>query len=161
VSHASPENKAFLEQLVKGGGKLDEVTMTAVAAYDGARLIYKMIEATNGQRDPQKAVAAVKDMKWVSPPRAGVDRSPIPATSARNVYLREVAKQDGKLINKELQTFDAQPDWALSRTDRTKTVRRRAARASRRFENVCGLCGPMRTFGDEPGIRRMRSCERS
>jgi len=114
VSHASPENKAFLEQLVKGGGKLDEVTMTAVAAYDGARLIYRMIEATDGQRDPQKAVAAVKDLKWISP-RGPVSIDPDTRHIRQNVYLREVAKQDGKLINKELQTFDAQPDWALSK----------------------------------------------
>jgi branched-chain amino acid transport system substrate-binding protein len=113
VSHASPENKAFLEQLVKGGGKLDEVTMTSVAAYDGARLIYKMIEATNGQRDPEKALAAVKGLKWVSP-RGPVSIDPATRHIRQNVYLREVAKQDGKLINKEIQTFDAQPDWAMS-----------------------------------------------
>ena len=114
VSHDSPENKAFLAQLVKGGAKLDEVTMTSVAAYDGARLIYKMIEATNGQRDPEKALAAVKGMKWVSP-RGPVSIDPDTRHIRQNVYLREVAKQDGKLINKELQTFDAQPDWALSK----------------------------------------------
>jgi branched-chain amino acid transport system substrate-binding protein len=114
VSHASPENKAFLDQLVKNGGKLDEVTMTAVAAYDGVRLIYKMIEATDGQRDPQKAVGAVKDMKWVSP-RGPVSIDPNTRHIRQNVYLREVTKQDGKLINKELQSFDAQPDWGLSR----------------------------------------------
>ena len=114
VSHASPENAAFLAQIKKGGGNVDEVTMTSVAAYDGARLIYKMIEATAGQRDPVKAIAAVKEMKWVSP------RGPVSIDSAtrhirQNVYLREVAKVDGKLINKEIQTFDAQPDWALSK----------------------------------------------
>jgi branched-chain amino acid transport system substrate-binding protein len=114
VSHDSPENKAFLAQLVKGGAKLEEVTMTSVAAYDGARLIYKMIEATGGQRDPEKAVAAVKGMKWVSP-RGPVSIDPDTRHIRQNVYLREVAKQDGKLINKELQTFDAQPDWALSK----------------------------------------------
>ncbi len=113
VSHDSPENKAFLAQLVKGGGKLDEVTMTSVAAYDGARLIYKMIEATNGQRDPEKALAAVKGLKWVSP-RGPVSIDPATRHIRQNVYLREVAKQDGKLINKEIQTFDAQPDWAMS-----------------------------------------------
>ncbi len=113
VSHDSPENKAFLAQLVKGGGKLDEVTMTSVAAYDGARLIYKMIEATNGQRDPEKALAAVKGLKWISP-RGPVSIDPATRHIRQNVYLREVAKQDGKLINKEIQTFDAQPDWAMS-----------------------------------------------
>src|SRR5882762_152639 len=112
VSHDSPENKAFLDQIVKDGGKLDEVTMTSVAAYDGARLIYKMIEATNGQRDPEKAIAAVKGLKWVSP-RGPVSIDPDTRHIRQNVYLREVSKQDGKLLNKELQTFDAQPDWGL------------------------------------------------
>src|ERR1700754_3003116 len=114
VSHDSPENKAFLDQMVKNGGKLDEVTMTSVAAYDGARLIYKMIEATDGQRDPAKAVAAVKDMKWVSP-RGPVSIDPETRHIRQNVYVREVKKVDGKLINQETQTFDAQPDWALSK----------------------------------------------
>lgn len=112
VSHDSPENKAFLAQLAKVGTKLDDVTMTSVAAYDGARLIYKMIEATKGQRDPEKAVAAVKGMKWVSP-RGPVSIDPTTRHITQNIYLREVAKKDGKFINKELQTFEAQPDWAL------------------------------------------------
>lgn len=114
VSHDSPENRAFLASIQKGGGKLDDVTMTSVAAYDGARLIYKMIEATDGKRDPEKALAAVKGMKWVSP-RGPVSIDPATRHIRQNVYLRSVEKVDGKLINKESQTFDAQPDWALSK----------------------------------------------
>jgi branched-chain amino acid transport system substrate-binding protein len=114
VSHPSAENKAFLAEIVKGGGKIEEVTMTAVAAYDGARLIYKMIGATNGQRDPDKALAAVKGLKWDSP-RGPVSIDPDTRHIRQNVYLREVAKQNGKLVNKEIQTFEAQPDWALSK----------------------------------------------
>jgi branched-chain amino acid transport system substrate-binding protein len=114
VSHDSPENKAFLDQIVKNGGKLDEVTMTSVAAYDGARLIYKMIEATDGQRDPAKAINSVKGMQWVSP-RGPVSIDPDTRHIRQNVYLREVKKVGGKFINQETQTFDAQPDWALSK----------------------------------------------
>jgi branched-chain amino acid transport system substrate-binding protein len=114
VSHDSPENKAFLASIQKGGGKLEDVTMTSVAAYDGARLIYKMIEATDGKRDPEKALAAVKGMKWVSP-RGPVSIDPATRHIRQNVYLRSVEKVDGRLINKESQTFDAQPDWALSK----------------------------------------------
>lgn len=113
VSHDSPENKAFIAQITKDGGKLDEITMTSVAAYDGARVIYKMIEATDGKRDPAKAVEAVKGMKWVSP-RGPVSIDPDTRHIRQNVYLRTVEKVDGKLINKETKTFDAQPDWALS-----------------------------------------------
>jgi branched-chain amino acid transport system substrate-binding protein len=114
VSHASPEKKAFLERLAKVGITLDNVTMTSVAAYDGARVLYKMIEATNGKRDPEKALAAVKGMKWISP-RGPVSIDPVTRHITQNIYLREVAKQDGKFINKELQTFEAQPDWALTK----------------------------------------------
>lgn len=114
VSHDSPENKAFLADMVKAGAKPNDITMASVAAYDGARLIYKMIEATNGKKDPEKALAAVKGMKWVSP-RGPVSIDPQTRHITQNVYLREVAKQDGKLLNKELQTFEAQPDWGLAK----------------------------------------------
>ena len=113
LSHQSPENAAFLATVKKGGSNPDEITMTAIAAYDGARLIYKMIEATDGQRDPAKAIAAGKDMKWVSP-RGPVSIDPDTRHIRQNVYLRSVEKVDGKLINKEIDTFPAQPDWALS-----------------------------------------------
>lgn len=114
VSHDSPENAAFLATIKKDGGSLDEVTMTSVAAYDGARLIYKMIEATGGERDPAKAIEAVKGMSWVSP-RGPVSIDPATRHIRQNIYLRSVEKVDGKLINKEIQTFEAQPDWALSK----------------------------------------------
>jgi branched-chain amino acid transport system substrate-binding protein len=117
VSHDSPENTAFIAQIVKDGGKLDEITMTSVAAYDGARVIYKMIEATDGKRDPAKAVDAVKGMKWISP-RGPVSIDPDTRHIRQNVYLRTVEKVDGKLINKEIKTFEAQPDWALSSKER-------------------------------------------
>jgi branched-chain amino acid transport system substrate-binding protein len=114
ASHDSAENKAFLADMVKAGAKPDDITMASVAAYDGARLIYKMIEATNGQKDPEKALAAVKGMTWVSP-RGPVSVDPATRHIRQNVYLRELVKQDGKFLNKELQTFDAQPDWGLSK----------------------------------------------
>jgi branched-chain amino acid transport system substrate-binding protein len=113
VSHQSPENATFLASIVKNGATTDEVGMTAVAAYDGARVIYKMIEATGGLRDPAKAVDSVKDMKWVSP-RGPVSIDPTTRHIRQNVYLRTVVKENGKLINKESQTFADQPDWALS-----------------------------------------------
>jgi branched-chain amino acid transport system substrate-binding protein len=113
LSHDSPENKAFIALVKKSGGNVDELTMTAIAAYDGAKVIYKMIEATDGKRDPVTAVDAVKGMSWISP-RGPVSIDPATRHIRQNVYLRVIEKVDGKLINKELQTFEAQPDWALS-----------------------------------------------
>jgi branched-chain amino acid transport system substrate-binding protein len=53
-------------------------------------------------------------MKWVSP-RGPVSIDPATRHIRQNVYVRSVAKVDGKLINKEEQTFADQPDWALSK----------------------------------------------
>lgn len=113
VSHASPENKEFLAAMAKAGAGQDDVGMTGIAAYDGARVIYKMIEATDGKRDPAKAVDAVKGMKWTSP-RGPVAIDPETRHIRQNVYLRVVEKVDGRLINKETgEVFADQPDWAL------------------------------------------------
>lgn len=114
LSHDSAENKAFIKTMESVGVKPDDITMTAVAAYDGAKLIYEMIKATDGQQDPEKAVDAVKNMSWVSP-RGPVSIDPDTRHIRQNVYLREVAEEGGKLINKEVKVFEAQPDWALSK----------------------------------------------
>lgn len=112
ASHESPENEAFMEALTAIGADTSKVTMAAVAAFDGAKLIYEMIDATDGQQDPQTAVDAVKDMSWESP-RGPVSIDPETRHITQNVYLREVAKEGDTYLNKELRTFEAQPDWGL------------------------------------------------
>ena len=113
LSHASPENEAFLKAMQEVGVKPQDVTMTAVAAYDGARLLYEMIRATDGKQDPAAAIKAVENMSWVSP-RGPVSIDADTRHIRQNVYLREVTKDGDGYINKEIQVFEAQPDWALS-----------------------------------------------
>ena len=110
VSHASPENKAFVEQFRKIAGSADELFTAGVAAFDGVHLIYKMIEATNGGKDPAKAVASVKGMSWISP-RGKITIDPETRSPVQTIYLREVAEVGGRLINRELKAFADQPDW--------------------------------------------------
>jgi len=113
AAHDSTENKTFFADVKKSGGNPDDITMAAVAAYDGARVIYEMVKATDGKADPDKAIASVEGLAWVSP-RGPVTIDPKTRHITQNVYLREVAKNNGKLFNKEIETFDAQPDWGLS-----------------------------------------------
>ncbi|MBO9196817.1 ABC transporter substrate-binding protein [Rhizobium sp. 16-449-1b] len=114
VSHDSPENKAFVEAAGKAIGNPAELTFPAVGAYDGMHVIYKMIEATDGKQDAQKAVDAVKGLAWTSP-RGPVSIDPESRHITQNIYLREVAKgDDGKFINKEIQTFEKQGDPGLA-----------------------------------------------
>ncbi len=115
LAHESPENEKFLAKVKEIAGTLDEVNMCAVGAFDGMHVIYKMIEATDGKRDPDKAIAAAKSLDWKSP-RGPVRIDPQTRHIRQNIYLREVAKKNGKLINKEIQIFADQPDSGLAPT---------------------------------------------
>lgn len=113
ISHDSPENKKFVEEAQKAIGNPAELSFPSVGAYDGMHVIYKMIEATGGKKDAEKAVEAVKGMEWVSP-RGPVSIDPESRHLTQNIYLREVAKaEDGSYYNKEIQTFEKQGDPGL------------------------------------------------
>ncbi|MDB5591540.1 ABC transporter substrate-binding protein [Enterovirga sp.] len=112
TSHDSPENKAFLADLAKVGLPEKEVVMTAVAAYDGARLLYRMIEATDGKQDPAKAMDAIKGYAWESP-RGPVSIDPKTRHIRQNIYKRVVEKRDGAYINREIKAYPDQPDFGL------------------------------------------------
>ena len=114
VSHKSPENEKFIAAYKAMFGSADALNMAAVAAYDGARVIYKMIEATGGKRDPAKAVDAVKDFAWESP-RGPVKIDPQTRHIDQNIYIRTVEMQDGKPVNAETGMFPAQSDLGFDR----------------------------------------------
>jgi ABC-type branched-chain amino acid transport systems, periplasmic component len=115
VAHDSPENKRFVEAAAKAIGGIDHLSFPAVGAYDGMHVIYKMIEATDGKQDAQKAVDAVKGLSWTSP-RGPVSIDAETRHITENIYLREVAKDaNGHLYNKEIQTFANQKDPGLAK----------------------------------------------
>ena len=114
VSHDSAENKKFVEAARKAIGNPAELSFPSVGAYDGMHVIYKMIEATGGEQDAQKAVDAVKGLAWESP-RGPVQIDAESRHITQNIYLREVAKAaDGTYYNKEIATFEKQPDPGLA-----------------------------------------------
>lgn len=114
VSHASPENEAFVAAAGKAIGNPAELTFTAVGAYDGMYVIAKMIEATGGKQDAEKAVAAVKGLAWTSP-RGPVEIDADSRHITQNIYLREVSKDaSGHYINREIRTFEKQDDPGMT-----------------------------------------------
>ena len=114
AAHDSAANKAFVAAVAKVNK--DAVTNYAtVGAWDGMYVIHKMIEATAGKRDGDKAMAAAKTLKWESP-RGPVAIDPATRHITQNVYLRTVEKgPGGLLINKETQSFGAQSDHGLGK----------------------------------------------
>lgn len=114
VSHDSPENKRFVDAASKAVGSPELLSFPAVGAYDGMHVIYRMIQATDGKQDAQKAVDAVKGLSWMSP-RGPVRIDPETRHITQNIYLREVVREaDGKIFNKEIETFPNQKDPGLA-----------------------------------------------
>jgi branched-chain amino acid transport system substrate-binding protein len=107
----NPLNKAFVAGLVGKFGQDALPDIAGVAAYDGMHLIARMIEATGGKPDSEKAIASVKGYKWNSP-RGAVWIDPATRDIVNNVYVRKVEKVDGRLINKEFFAYhDVKDPW--------------------------------------------------
>jgi len=108
-AHDSPVNKAFVAALaqVSSGAIANAISLEG---YDGIHAIFRMIEVTKGKRDPEAAMNAIKGYRWESP-RGPVMIDPKTRHIVQNVYMRKVEKdKNGKLINAEFLTFEAQPD---------------------------------------------------
>lgn len=114
AAHDSAANKAFVAALARQN-KDAVANYASVGAWDGMYVIHKMIEATGGKRDGDKAMAAAKSLKWESP-RGPVSIDPATRHITQNVYLRTVEKgAGGMLVNKEVQSFGAHGDHGLGK----------------------------------------------
>lgn len=113
AAHDSDENRKFVAALARQS-KDTVANYASVGAWDGMHVIHKMIEATGGKRDGDKAMAAAKALKWESP-RGPVSIDPQTRHITQNVYLRTVEKGTDRLINKEVQNFGPQVDHGLGK----------------------------------------------
>jgi branched-chain amino acid transport system substrate-binding protein len=111
AGHPSPANRQFIDAL-KARDATAVANYASVGAWDGLRVIHKMIEATGGQRDGAKAIAAVRGFEWESP-RGPVRIDPKSRHIVQNVYLRKVDRVGQTLVNKEMQSFGPQVDHGL------------------------------------------------
>jgi branched-chain amino acid transport system substrate-binding protein len=112
AAHDSEANRKFVAAL-KAKAPDAVANYASVGAWDGMVVIHKMIEATGGQRDGAKALAAAKTLKWESP-RGPVKIDPATRHVVQNVYLRKVERSGGQLVNREVQSFGPQPDHGLA-----------------------------------------------
>ena len=113
AAHESKANTAFKAALAKQNPQA-VANYASVGAWDGMLVIHKMIEATGGQRDGLKAIAAARALQWESP-RGPVRIDPKTRHIVQNVYLRQVAKVGGVLVNQEVKNFGPQIDFGLDK----------------------------------------------
>ena len=107
AAHKSPENDAFLKAYAAANDpKIGAPNFMAAAGYDTMHVIYEVAKKLNGNIDSDKAMAAIKGMKWMSP-RGPVEIDPETRDIDQTVYIRKVEKVGGKLANVE---FDKIPD---------------------------------------------------
>lgn len=112
AAHDSDENRAFAKAM-KEQAEDALLNYASVGAYDGMHLIQKMVEATDGKKDGDKAIAAIKGYEWESP-RGPAKIDPDTRHITQNVYLRKVERgADGKLQNTEIENFGPQEDHGL------------------------------------------------
>ena len=77
----------------------------SAGAWDGMALIYAALKKTNGNTDGQKLIDAAKGMKWESP-RGPISIDPETRDIIQTVYVREVKKVDGHLVNVEIDKIE-------------------------------------------------------
>jgi branched-chain amino acid transport system substrate-binding protein len=105
-AHKSPENEAFLKAYeAANGSKVGDPNFMAAAGYDSMHVIYEVAKKLNGNIDGDKAMAAIKGMKWMSP-RGPVEIDPQTRDIDQTVYIRKVEKVNGKLANVEFDKIE-------------------------------------------------------
>jgi branched-chain amino acid transport system substrate-binding protein len=100
----NPRNKEFTARYWKLHGADSVPDPAAVGAYDGMHVLYEAIRKTGGSPDGDKAMAAIKGLKWESP-RGPMGIDPVERDVIQDMYIRRVEKRDGKLVCHEIEKF--------------------------------------------------------
>ena len=73
----------------------------SVGGYDGMHLIYESVKKAGGKTDGDSLIAAAKGMKWESP-RGPMMIDPDTRDAVETIYINQVQKVGGKLVNVEI-----------------------------------------------------------
>ena len=98
-NHKSKMNEAFVKAYNADFHRNPD--FFAVGAWDGMHLIYAALKKTGGKTDADLLIKAAKGMKWESP-RGPISIDPRTRDIVQTVYVREVEKKNGKLVNVEI-----------------------------------------------------------
>ena len=99
----NPLNNALKSDLVQMFGPDTVPDLATVGAYDGMELIYRAVAKFGPKVKAEQAMSLWKGLKFDSPrgPMA-IDED---GDMVQNIYLRQVEKRDGKLVNINIATF--------------------------------------------------------
>jgi len=118
-TNTNPENIELKNQLVKMFGPKATPDIASVAAWDGTNLIYQAVAALGSNAEGLKYVDFLKGKKMTSP-RGPIYIDPAEREIVQNIYIREVQKRDGKLVNVDIGQVDMVKDpWKIDSPAKT------------------------------------------
>ncbi|RKP53624.1 ABC transporter substrate-binding protein [Pararobbsia silviterrae] len=106
----NPDNKAYVAAFEKANPGM-RPNFHSLGGYDGMHLIYAALEATKGDTDGEKLLAAMKGQKWNSP-RGPVQLDPQTREMIQNVYITKTERVNGELYNVPFDKIEAVKDPA-------------------------------------------------
>ena len=99
ITSRRERNQEFVAAYRKEYGA--EPNFFSAGGYDGMTLIYEGLKKTKGDANADKLIAAMKGTQWVSP-RGPMSIDPATRDAIENIYISEVEKVGGKLVNVEI-----------------------------------------------------------
>ena len=103
-------NKSFLAAYAAALPNARPPTFVTVAAYDTMAMLYETIRKLNGTVTGDTAMKVLSGMKLDSP-RGPISIDPASRDIVQNMYVREVKKVNGKLVNQPISTLkDVMPN---------------------------------------------------
>jgi len=103
-------NKSFLKAYAAANPGRPPATFVTVAAYDTMGMIYETVRKLNGAVSGDKAMQVLAGMKRDSP-RGPISIDPATRDIVQNMYIREVKKVNGKLVNEPIGVLrDVRPN---------------------------------------------------
>ena len=105
----TPMNHEYVAAYEAAFGKSPHPDFMSVSAYDGMAGIYRVAEKLNGKIDGDRAIAAFKGIAFDSP-RGPISIDGPTRDVVQPIYIRQVVREKGELINKEIYTFPNVPN---------------------------------------------------
>ena len=85
-----------------------------VGGYDGMAAIFHVIIEQRGKIDPDRTMELLRGWKNANSPRGPIMIDPAEREVVQNIYIREVQKRDGKLVNVDIGQVDMVKDpWKI------------------------------------------------
>ncbi|MDX3894449.1 ABC transporter substrate-binding protein [Pusillimonas sp.] len=104
TAHDSELNRKFID-LYKSVDSTSRPNFFGVAGYDGMRLIYEALKATDGKGEGMALVDAMKTLSFESP-RGPVKVDPESRDFVQNIYMRKVEKVGDEYQNVEFDVIE-------------------------------------------------------